>query len=152
MIESDQHKKEWNSLRSEDCTDEFSANPTTNFFPRTWCFKHKQHHRPQHVLFTEELRCTEVVCVCSKTYRCDDSQSNKFKFSSNGLNKRTLEESGDGPMTKYRKFWHEIFNVMSTNIVFRTIQHAVATNEQTNRALSYFYPKKSVGWNTHSFP
>ena len=35
-------KKEWNSLRSGDCTDEFSANSRTSFFPRTCFVKHKK--------------------------------------------------------------------------------------------------------------
>ena len=38
-------KKEWNSLQSGDCADEFSANSTTNFFPFTCCAKHRKHDR-----------------------------------------------------------------------------------------------------------
>ena len=72
-------KKEYNSLRSGDCTDEFSANSTTNFFPRTCCAKHKEHDRGEPGLFKEEIGCTEMVCLCSKTYCCYDSQSKKFK-------------------------------------------------------------------------
>ena len=95
-------KKVWNSLRSGDCTDEFSVNSTTNFFSRTYFAKHKKHNTREPGLFKEEFRCTEMICPCSKTYCCYDSQSNKFKFSSKGLNNRRLEDSGDGPMSKYR--------------------------------------------------
>ena len=51
------------------------------------------------------------MCFCSKTYRCFDKQTNKYKFSSKGLNKRTLEDFGDGPMSKYRKVLEESVNV-----------------------------------------
>ena len=136
--------KEWNSLRSGDCTDEFSANSTTNFFPRTCCAKHKKHDKREPGRIKEEIRCTEMICLCSKTYFRYDSQSNEFKFSSKGLNKRTLEDSDDGPMSKYRKVLDEVLDVTSTKRGFRTIQHAVATYEQPKKALSYFYPKRNV--------
>ena len=47
-------------------------------------------------LFKEEIRCTEKLCLCSKTF-CYDNKSDKFKFSSKGLNEWVLEDSGDGP-------------------------------------------------------
>ena len=34
---------EWELTRTEDCQDDFTANATTNFFPRTCCTKHKKH-------------------------------------------------------------------------------------------------------------
>ena len=56
-------------------------------------------------LFKDEYRCTQMFCLCSKTYCCYDSISDKYKFSSKNLNKRTLEGCCDGPMEKYRNFW-----------------------------------------------
>ena len=47
-----------------------------------------------------------------------------------------------GPMPK--KVLEEAVNVTSTNRGFRTIQHSVATYEQTKKGLSYFYPKRIV--------
>ena len=38
----------------------------------------------------------------------------------------------------------EINNLTSTNRGFRTINHGVATYEQTKKGLSYFYPKRIV--------
>ena len=77
-------------------------------------------------------------------------------ISSKGLNKRTLGECGDGgPMPKYRKVLEEAVNVTSTKRGFRTIQHGVATYEQTKKGLSYFYPKRIVeddGIHTKSLP
>ena len=137
-------KREWTDFRSSDCADDFKANATTNFFPRTCCTKHKKHDKREPGLFKEEFRCTEMLCLCSKTYCCYDSQSHKFKFSSKGLNKRTLESSGDGPMSKYRKVLEETLNVTSTNRGFRVIDHNVGTYEQTKKGLSYFYPKRIV--------
>ena len=93
-----------------------------------------------------------MLCSCSETYCCYDSNSNKYKFDSKGLNKRTLENCGDGPMAKYRKILGEFINVTSTNRGFRTVHHSVATYEQTKKGLSYFYPNRIVdagGIHTH---
>ena len=152
MIVSDQQKKECNSLRSGNCTDELSANSTTNFFPRTCCGKHKKHDRREHGLFEEDLRCTERIFLCSKTSCCYDSQSHKLKVNSKSLNKRAPEHSGDGPMSKYCKILEEVSNVTSTYRGFRTIQQAVAIYNQTKKGLSYFSPNRNVqqyGIHTH---
>ena len=53
-----------------------------------------------------------------------------------------MEDCGDEPMSKYGKVLEESVNVTSTNRGFRTIQHSVATYEQTKKGLSYFYPKR----------
>ena len=45
-------------------------------------------------------------------------------------------------MEKYRRVMDEIINLTSTNKGFRTINHCVATYEQTKKGLSYFYPKR----------
>ena len=137
-------RAEWNQLRSEDCADNFTAKATDNFFPRSFCIAHKKHDKREPGLFKEKFRCAEMLCFCSKTYCCNDRKSNKYKFSSKGLNKRTLEDCGYGAMSKYRKVVEEAINVTSTNIGFRTIQHSVATYERTKRGLSYFYPKRIV--------
>ena len=84
-------KAEWDLLRTEDCKDGFTANATTNFFPRTCSTKHMKHDKREPGLFKEEFRCTEMLCLCSKTYCCYDSNSNNYKLSSKGLNTRTLE-------------------------------------------------------------
>ena len=137
-------KKEWNSLQSGDCMDEFSATSTTNFFPLTCCAKHKQHDRWEPGLFREENRCREMICLCSKTYSCYYYQINKFSSSCKSLKKRTLEDCGDSPMSKSCHVLEEVINVTSTNRGFRTIHHAVATYEQEMKRLSYFYPKRNV--------
>ena len=84
-------RAQWDQLRSKDCTDDFTANATDNFFPRTCCNVHKKHDRREPGLFNEEFRCAEMLCLCIKTYCCYDKQTNKYKFSSKGLNKRTSE-------------------------------------------------------------
>ena len=137
-------RAEWDQLRSKDCNDNFTALATDNFFPRTCCNIHKKHDRREPGLFKEEFRCAKRLCLCSKTYCFYDKQTNKYKFSSKGLKKRTLEDCGDGPMSKYRKVLEEAVNVTSTNRGFGTIQHSVATYEQTKKGLSYFSPKKIV--------
>ena len=131
-------------MRESDCSDSFKADAKSNFFPRTCCSIHKKHDKREPGLFKEELRCTEMLCLCSKTYCCYDNKSDKFKFSSKGLNKRVLEDSGDGPLAKYRRVLDEVINLTSTNRGFRTINHMVATYEQTKKGLIYFYPKRQV--------
>ena len=149
-----EERAEWDQLRSKDYTDDFTANATDNFSPRTCCNVHKKHDKREPGLFKEEFRCAEMLCLCSKTYCCYDKETKKHKFSSKGLHKRTLEECGDGgPMPKYRKVLEEAVNVTSTNRGFRTIQHSVATYEQTKKGLSYFYPKRIVEENgVHTKP
>ena len=137
-------KAKWGLTRTEDCKDDFTANATNNFFPRTCCTKHVKHDKREPGLFKEEFRSQEMLCLCSKTYCCYDSNSNKYKFSSKCLNKRTLEDCGDGRMAKYRKVLDELINVTSTNRGFRTVHHIVATYEHTRTGLSYFYPKRIV--------
>ena len=85
-----------------------------------------------------------MFCLCSKTYCCHDRKSNEYNFGSKGRYKRTLEDWGDGPMSKYRKVLEEAVNVTSTNRGFRTMKHSVATYEQTKNGLSFFYPKRLV--------
>ena len=74
-----------------------------------------------------------MLCLCSKTYCCYDNKSDKIKLSSKGLNKIIIEESGDGPMEKYRKILEEAINLTSTNRGFRTINHMVAKYEQKRK-------------------
>ena len=83
-------RAEWQRLRSDDCIDSSSADAVANLFPRTCCVKHKQHDKKEHGLFKEEFRCTEMLCLCSKTNCCYDFTFKKYKFSSKSLNKRVL--------------------------------------------------------------
>ena len=122
----EERKVEWELMRTEECNDS-TANATTNFFPRTSCTKHKKHDKREPGLFKKEFRCTEMLCLCSKTYCCFDAISNKYKFSSKGLSERTLEGRGDGPMAKYRKLLDDFINVTSTDRGFRTVHHSLAT-------------------------
>ena len=95
---------EWELMRTEDCKDDFTANATTNIFPKTCCSKQKKHDKREPGLFKEEFRCTELLCFCSKTYCCFDSMSNKYKLSSKFLIRRTLEDlkdCGDGLIANY---------------------------------------------------
>ena len=61
-------RAEWDQLRSKECTDDFTANATDNFFPKTCCNVHKKHDKREPGLFKEEFRCAEMLCLCSKTY------------------------------------------------------------------------------------
>ena len=134
-------RAEWQRLRSNDCVDSFTADAVAIFFPRKRkthanmiCVKHKQHDKREPGLFKEEFRCTEMLCLCSKTYCCYDVTSNKLQLSSKVLNKRVLEQSGDEPLEKYRRVLKEKVNVTSNNRGFRTNNHSVATYEQLKKS------------------
>ena len=103
-------KQEWLSLRSSDCTDDFIANSTTNFFPRTCCTKHKKHDKREpggnQKCCARAARRTAVMTL---------------------VHKKTLESSGDAPMSRYRNVFEETANVTSNNRGFRTIDHNVDT-------------------------
>ena len=131
-------------MRENDCRDSFKADAKSNFFPRTCCSTHKKYDKRESGFFKEEFRCTEMVCLCSKTYCCYDNKSDKFKLSSKGLYKRVLEDFGDCRLSKYRRVLDKAINLTSTNRVFRTVNHMVATYEQTKKGLTYCYPKRQL--------
>ena len=137
-------RAEWQRLRSNDCVDSFTADTVSNFFPRTCCVKHKQQDKREPGLYKKEFRCTEMLCLCSKTYCFYDVTSNKPKFSSKGLNKSVLEQTGDGPLEKCRRVLNEKVNVTWNKRGFRTKNHSVATYEPVKKGLSYFYSKRIV--------
>ena len=60
-------RAEWQRLRSNDCVDSFTGDALANFFPRTCCVKYQQHDEREPGLFEDEFRCTEMLCLCSKT-------------------------------------------------------------------------------------
>ena len=123
-------RAEWQKFRSNDCVNNFTAGAVANFFPRKSCLKHKQRHKREPGIFKEKFKCTEKLCLCSKIYCCYDVTSIKLKFSSKGLNKRVLEQSGDGPLEKYRRVLNEKVNVTSNNRGFRANNHSVSTYER----------------------
>ena len=59
----------------------------------------------------EKFRCTAMLCLRSITYCCYDNKSQKYMFSSKGLSKCALEDSGDGPMAKNRLVLDEAMNL-----------------------------------------
>ena len=102
-------------------------------------------------LFKEEIRCTEMLCIYSKTYCCYDVALNMLKFSSKDLTERVLERSGDGLFDKYYTILDEKTNITSANRGFRTNNYTVATYEQIKKGLSLFMQKKCAeGWMSHS--
>ena len=74
-------RNEWEAIRPRDCTDIFTANATGKFFPRIYYTAHKQHDKRETGLFKEEFGCSEMLCLCGKTYCCYDRKSYTYKFS-----------------------------------------------------------------------
>ena len=75
-------RNKWEAIHSRDCTDSFTVNATSNFFPRTCCTAHKKHGKREPGLFKEEIRCSEMLCFFSKISCCYDQKRNKYKVSS----------------------------------------------------------------------
>ena len=137
-------REQWEALRNPDCTNCFPADATRNFFDRTCCAEHKKHDKKEPSLFKEEFGCAEMLCFSSKKYCCYDVVSNILKFSSKSLNKRVLEQNGEGPVKIFRRLLEEKVVFTSTNRGFRTENHAFATYERTMKGLFYFCPKRIV--------
>ena len=104
----------------------------------------KKHDEREPGNFKTEFSCTEMSCFCSKTYCCYDVGFFKFLFSSIGLSRRILDQSGDGPVEKHRRGLKEKVKITSTKRGFRTQSHAVATYQQTREGLPSLYPKRLV--------
>ena len=101
-------KRERNSFRSRDCTDEFSADSTTNFVHRTCCLKHKKHDRWEPGLFKDEFRCTKIICLCSNTYFCCDSQSKISNLTAKAWIKKRLKTVVMASCPNIAKFWKRL--------------------------------------------
>ena len=56
-------RAEWNLLRSKDCTDDFTANATDNFFPRTCCNVHKKHDKRESRVSSKKSLDVQKCCV-----------------------------------------------------------------------------------------
>ena len=130
-------RAEWIEKQSKDCRDDLRAD-TKNNSPLTCCAKQRKHDKREPGLLKEEFRFTEMLFMSSKIDCYYDSKSQKHKFSSKGLNKHASEGSGDGPISKYRQVLDDAENLISKIGGFKTINHVVATYEQTIEGLSYF--------------
>ena len=146
-------RDDWNAMLLGDCTDTFTANATDNFFPRMCCNTNKKHNKSEPGVFREEFRCTGMLCLCGKTFCCCDRKSNKYKFSCKSLNKRTPEDCGDGPMSKYSKVPGESVNVTSTNRDFEHINMVWRLMNKPRKNCPIFTPKRNVEYDgIHSKP
>ena len=70
-----------------------------------------------------------MLCLRSRNYYYSNV-FNELKFSSEGLNKRVLDLSGDRFLEKYRKILDHAVNNISTNRSFRANDHTVGAYEQ----------------------
>ena len=72
-------------LRPNDSADSFTADDIARFFPQKGCLKHKKNTIRESLAFSkEDFRCTEMLCLWSKTYCCWEFTFKKSKFSSKG--------------------------------------------------------------------
>ena len=86
------------------------------------CDKLKKYDNREPGLFKEEMRCTDMLCFCSKVYCCYAVTTKKYEFGSKGLNKRVLEPNGDGSLEKYRHILDDSINLrQQTKVSEQTI-------------------------------
>ena len=83
----------------------------------------------------ERAGCSVTLCLCRNTYCCYVAASNQLRFSSKGLQKWIPEHTGDDPPEKYRQVLDDIVSIKSTNRVFRTMDHSVATYVEIKRTI-----------------
>ena len=90
----EEKKQNCKLLQSKDCEIAFTAGTCRNFFLHT-CFAKHQIYKREHGLFKEDSRHTRMLCLCCRRNCCFDPCSNKDKFRSRGLTKRTYEDKGE---------------------------------------------------------
>ena len=56
-------RKEWEAIRSRDCTDSFTANALGYFFPRTCCSAHRKHDKREPGLFEKKIQVFRNVVL-----------------------------------------------------------------------------------------
>ena len=102
---------EWYQLRSEDCTDNFTANHSAIFFSRNAVLSTRNMTRESQVSSKKSL---DVQKCCDSVTKQNVVMINRLTSTSlvaKGSKKRTLEKCGDGgPMSKYRKNLEETVN------------------------------------------
>ena len=95
----------------------------------------------------ENLGYSKKNSVAQKRFVCVTKQiavmTNNL-INSNLVAKTWIKERLKTVVSKYSKVFEQVMNVTSTNRGFRTLQHAVATNEQTKKGVSYFYSRRNV--------
>ena len=85
--------------------------------------------------YPKKIRCTEM------TFCCYDSRSDKFIFKIKWLNKRTLEDTGDGTMFSEFSVLEEALILKSISRGFKSTKHLVGTHEK-NKKDSVFSNRK----------
>ena len=60
----EESKAEWELMRTVDCKDDFTANATNNFFPRTCCTEHIKHDKRE-LVFSKRSFVVRNCCVCA---------------------------------------------------------------------------------------
>ena len=129
----------WELLRSEVCNGSFTADTCNNFSLRRVVLNTKKNKIREPGLFKEEFLFSAMLSFCSKKYCCYDSLSNKLKFSSKVLNRRTFEDSRNRPLATYRKMLDETEYVTFTNRGFRTKNQCVlCSNQRTDKEETIF--------------
>ena len=132
--------------QSKDCREDLRADAKNNFFPVLAALNIRNMTRENQGC--SRRRRSDVPKCCAsvvKLFCCNNSKSQTYKFSSKGLNKCALEDSGDGPMANHRQVLDESVNLKSTSRGFETINRTIAFYEQTKKKAAIFN-KRGFEW------
>ena len=136
-------RAEWDQLRSKDCTDNFTADATDNFSTALAVMSTRNMIRENQVSSKKSLDvqkcCVSVpkhIVVMIKRLKSTPVKDSIKEYWKSVAMADQCQSIATG--------WRNLLMYYSTNTEFRTIQHNVATYEQTKKRLSYFYPKKIV--------
>ena len=126
----------------------YLPNSTNHFLTRKCCSHHISEDRVLKGAFKFEFSGTCIVALCSKCWACEDADAEKTKFSSKGLNKRSVEgkakENRLSIVELYKKVLDTGVSDSVVNTGFRTFNNVMMTFSQKRTGLSFFYIKRVV--------
>ena len=63
---------QWAEKQNKDCRDKFRTDSKNSFSPHLLLQTEKKHDKREPGLFKEEFRCTEMLCLYSISYWCQE--------------------------------------------------------------------------------
>ncbi len=121
------------------CDDDI-RHPET-FLPRRCCKKHNEDDQKEPGIFKREVKCTQIIALCSKTYVCELIDES-IKLSAKGVNNKMVMKSD--PLTKFKKVLDSKVKEGSTNTGFVERKGKVYTYECFRNAFPWFYIKREI--------
>ena len=137
-------RDEWDQLRCNDCTVNFTAIGTDNFSPDLAVTPTRNMIRESRDYSQKNSRVQKCcACVAKPIVATIDRVTSTNSVARDSIKELWKTVKMD-PCQNIAKCQKSAVNVTSTKRGFRTIHYSVATYEQTKKSVSYFYPKRIV--------